>query len=276
MSITHASVKNPGDTGLASEWNADHVISDEDKSKRSVTLIVAASDSIDKTKVDYICDGIADQVEINTAIVALPVNGGRVVLLEGTYNITSSITPGTGTTLQGQGYNTIINATGDIIPIRSTNKDRIIVRDLRITGNPSAEPDKDNLRLENAEDSSVIRVMTERETQMGISLSGCTRCSILQCTVKNATMDGIFIHNTTYSTVSSCYAEGNDYGIRLWNGADDNVVSTCVAIGGTDSICIGNSPPNPGCFRDIILGNNARNGITDGGTNDIVEHNITA
>lgn len=41
--------------------------------------------------VDYLCDGTDDQVEINAAIQALPSGGGRIVIREGTYNITGTI-----------------------------------------------------------------------------------------------------------------------------------------------------------------------------------------
>ena len=40
---------------------------------------------------DYLCDGTADQTEINNAITALPANGGEIVILDGTYNIIKKI-----------------------------------------------------------------------------------------------------------------------------------------------------------------------------------------
>ena len=40
---------------------------------------------------DYLCDGTADQVQINAAITALPATGGEIVILDGTYNITAKI-----------------------------------------------------------------------------------------------------------------------------------------------------------------------------------------
>ena len=45
---------------------------------RTATLVVAASDSSDKSKAqaDYICDGTADNVQIQAAIDALPAGGG--------------------------------------------------------------------------------------------------------------------------------------------------------------------------------------------------------
>jgi len=53
----------------------------------------------------YVCDGTADEVQINAAIAALPAGGGKVVLSEGTFIIASSILrPITGRLwLEGQG-----------------------------------------------------------------------------------------------------------------------------------------------------------------------------
>lgn len=73
---------------------------------RSVTRTVAANDSSadSKAEADYLCDGVNDQVEIQAALDSLPANGGRVVLLEGTYNIAATIrVEKDSTTLEGQG-----------------------------------------------------------------------------------------------------------------------------------------------------------------------------
>ncbi|MCR4274730.1 MAG: right-handed parallel beta-helix repeat-containing protein [Candidatus Campbellbacteria bacterium] len=76
----------------------------------SVTYTVCASDSTNKNKCDYVADGTADEVEIQTAIDALPATGGHVLLLDGTYNTTSEIYTHYGLWLQGQGSGTIIKA----------------------------------------------------------------------------------------------------------------------------------------------------------------------
>lgn len=56
---------------------------------------------------DYLCDGSADDVEINAAITALPSTGGEVILLDGTYNITAAIKLGkAGVSLRGNGQAT--------------------------------------------------------------------------------------------------------------------------------------------------------------------------
>ena len=59
--------------------------------KRASRLTVGTSASGWTEKdCDYLCDGTADDVEINAAIEALN-NGGEIVLLDGAYNITNQI-----------------------------------------------------------------------------------------------------------------------------------------------------------------------------------------
>ena len=78
--------------------------------KRTATKIVAASDSLDKSRADYICDGVNDEVEINQAFSDLGTTGGTVKLLEGTYNLGGNIVPSSGSILSGVSRDkTIIN-----------------------------------------------------------------------------------------------------------------------------------------------------------------------
>src|SRR3990167_10805911 len=72
------------------------------------TIFVAASDasaaSIAAALPAYRCDGTADDVQIQAAIDALPAQGGKVLLSEGTFTITSAINVGIKyLTLQGAG-----------------------------------------------------------------------------------------------------------------------------------------------------------------------------
>lgn len=55
------------------------------------TFVVAASNSLNKARADYVCDGVDDQVEIQAALDALPDTGGEVALTEGTFNISAPI-----------------------------------------------------------------------------------------------------------------------------------------------------------------------------------------
>jgi len=81
---------------------------------QSATFVVAASDSLHLGLADYVCDGVDDQVEIQAAIDALPSDGGKVVLLNGTYFLSGSITAPQGSyniSIVGNGDNTVLKAT---------------------------------------------------------------------------------------------------------------------------------------------------------------------
>jgi hypothetical protein len=61
--------------------------------QRSATIVVATnwatnpSSATGYATADFQCDGTNDEVQINQALAALPLSGGKVLLLEGTYNI---------------------------------------------------------------------------------------------------------------------------------------------------------------------------------------------
>jgi hypothetical protein len=76
-----------------SKTNSNAWLPTEYPAGRTATLVVAASDSSDESKAqaDYLCDGIADNVEMQAAIDALPTAGGCIQLSEGTFYITSAI-----------------------------------------------------------------------------------------------------------------------------------------------------------------------------------------
>ena len=68
----------------------------------AATLVVAASDSLNKCGANFVCDGTDDQVEIQAAIDALPTGGGypfgggKVALLEGNFNFSDEVDVGSG------------------------------------------------------------------------------------------------------------------------------------------------------------------------------------
>ncbi len=85
------------------------------KSGVGATLTIAANDSPARSKVraDYICDGTADDVQIQAALDALPAGGGKVLLCEGTFYTVKAIQMPDHCTLEGLGYGTqIIKPTG--------------------------------------------------------------------------------------------------------------------------------------------------------------------
>lgn len=93
------------------------------KSKHSVTYC------------DYFCDGSTDTDVFQQAIDALPDDGGKIVILEGSYNISSQLICDKNVVLVGMGKSTTINCTNHyFIKIRSA---KVVIRDIfiNVTGN---------------------------------------------------------------------------------------------------------------------------------------------
>ena len=74
------------------------------------TFKVAASDANAKVieLADYVCDGTADDVQIQAAIDALPATGGKIVLSEGTFQVAAEIVLDSNVTIEGQGDGTVV------------------------------------------------------------------------------------------------------------------------------------------------------------------------
>ncbi len=102
----------------------------------SPMYVVAASDAPTaiKNRADYICDGTADESEINTALAL-----GNVQLTQGTYNIsTTGISMPNNTTLQGVGDSTILKGISYLTStkmIQASGTTGIRLRDFQIDGN---------------------------------------------------------------------------------------------------------------------------------------------
>ncbi len=107
------------------------------------TIVVAASDTTNegKSRADFVCDGTADNVDIQAAIDALPATGGKVVLLDGTFSISDQMTIPDFVTIEGVGPATILFAAADLDDRIFENADTsggnsdIELRNFKIDGN---------------------------------------------------------------------------------------------------------------------------------------------
>ena len=111
---------------------------------RTGTLVVAASNSsvLSKDSADFICDGTADDVQIQAAITYLAAGGtyglgGTVVLTEGTFNIATNILVKSNVHLKGQGPATILlnNGTPDQLISIATGVINYVLQDFNLNGN---------------------------------------------------------------------------------------------------------------------------------------------
>lgn len=88
---------------------------------------------------DYLCDGVDDQAEINEAIQALPAINGEIYILNGTYNISGTITLNKmGTVLRGSGYATVLKRSDAACTLLAKmTTDRCEVSYIRLDGRQS-------------------------------------------------------------------------------------------------------------------------------------------
>lgn len=115
--------------------------------RRSATKVVAASNALDTTNADYICDGTNDEVQIQAAIDAVNTGGvgGRVLLSEGDFNIEAKITLYSDIWLQGSGVGalsvtggTTLHLCYDGIMLEASSKNNIKISDMQIVGHMAA------------------------------------------------------------------------------------------------------------------------------------------
>lgn len=104
--------------------------------KPYATIVVAAADSdaVLSDYADFVCDGTADDVTITAAIAQA--NGGAVVLLDGLYYLSGSITMTNVTKLYGMGYGStrLIASTAAPVITKSSVLYRATIADLTIDG----------------------------------------------------------------------------------------------------------------------------------------------
>lgn len=299
MSITHSSVKTSGSKGTADEWNDDHVVTDESKPKNFTTLIVAASNSLDTTRADYVCDGIDDQDTINAAMAALPAGGGRISLLEGTYQITNPISiPDDDITIMGLGAATIIQTSDNIVMVTAANRSNILIADIRIIGAGAGHNSNVALFLDTCTESSVRGIWIEQAGAMGVFFETCDFVTIRDafmtgnieagmylykcnyCVIDNvisnsngAGFDGLYLRECTYCKVLNSYFDDNDRGIDVLGNSEHNTIMGCTSINNADTGIVISALS----VREIVTNNmvtgNAVAQITDLGANTVVSNN---
>jgi parallel beta-helix repeat protein len=171
---------------------------------RTATFVVAASDAtaVEKSQADYVCDGTADDVQLNAAITALPVGGGKIVLTEGTFNVVTSVIFKSNVTFMGQGYGTLISmaSTTTNEPILNVyaltgTYENVVIENLRIqgagSGNHATAGDQRGIHSRNTSNIRIRNVWVYETPSTGITLDQST----------NAIAENCFIQNTGYNCI---------------------------------------------------------------------------
>jgi hypothetical protein len=184
--------------------------------------VVAASDSNNKKYADYLCDGTADDVQIQAAIDAVEAAGGGTVFLrEGTFTIAAGLTIDTdyvNLVGEGMGATTIKlrNSHNAAVQMVNLAANYCTIRDLTVDGNKAnqASGAGKGICLDNAN-------------------AGKTNCQIVRCETKNVNYasgggNGIAVVGCDYFLVDACQIHDNeDSGIYVGSTALYGIISNC-------------------------------------------------
>ncbi|MCG2713048.1 MAG: right-handed parallel beta-helix repeat-containing protein [Candidatus Omnitrophica bacterium] len=203
--------------------------------------IVAAANSLDKTKADYVCDGTADQLEIQQAIDDLGTVGGAVYLLEGTYNISGAINldnvapVDSNKSIIGAGAGTVlklVTGTSNVNVINASNVNRILISQLMIDG------------------SNMV-------SSIGIYLGTVTYSKIDKVWVKNNQWC-IYLLSSSNNTITSNDVQGtnNQYNIYLNSSSNNTITDNNIQAGQAISIHLLSSSNNNIIANNNVQGNN--------------------
>ena len=195
---------------------------------------------------DYLCDGTNDQEEINAAISALPGNGGEVLLLDGTYNVTSSINLNIlNAKLSGNGNSSKIVASANAIVV---NAGCCEVSSLSIECNDST-------------------------SQSGITINQISSPATTYIVITNnyiyGALYGIRNNGSDRVLITNNRCVSNREGIHLFDNSNDNIIS--------DNFCCNSilDGIGTGSFRGLIANNVIASCPGDGITLNGSYNNVT-
>lgn len=207
---------------------------------QSATLVVAAVDASLETiaNADYVCDGTADEVEINAAIAALPAGGGKVVPSEGQFTLAARINfPADNIALEGMGREaTIITAVNgsaiDSTMVRISGRSNCSVRHLTIDANKA----------------------NQAVLLCGLYLENCNNCDVEDVAICDTTHIGLYVDSAASTSPNLirrvlitgagklAVVGGGSAGLQLDNDILGSVVEDLVVIGSSGhGMILGNS-----------------------------------
>lgn len=251
MAITHEDVKLSGDRGYASEWNKDHVVTDESKPKSSTTFIIAASNSEDTSRADYVCDGTADEVQINQAISDLPATGGKISLLEGAFQTDATITINKNYVfLEGAGRGTEIRTSGNFSAITVSGQIHVKIENMTLWAYGTGAANN-GIEFDNVGQSCISGCLIGNFYHNIYLHSTSYDNLITENSVRSGKEDAIYVNASTYTLITENNVSGNvKTGICLDSSADTNTIANndvtsnrehgIETIGSSNNIILGN------------------------------------
>lgn len=207
--------------------------------KKYATVVVGTSTAgYTADQVDFLCDGVDDQVEIQAAINKMYSSTypkyGEIQLLPGNYEITSHITLGVNYRdriwMHGSGAGTTIS---------------------RSNSGADVTPENSIIYLDNGEDSVYLSDLTLESDSGCCVYNNSVGCNIYNVIFRVSAGTGLFLSSTYASAVHDCRFIGSSYssGIAMHLGSTDanvsnNLISsvqTGVALANTNSVLLVNN-----------------------------------
>lgn len=197
-----------GDTGIQGDTGDQGDTGSSADAIESATIVVAASNSVDTSRADYVCDGTDDEVEINQAVDDLSSTGGTVKLLEGTYEISDTIVLDYDyINIVGNGWGTILNNDSDGVMFFRIDETYCSVKDLKISGSGSYDATgQEAIEVNNytGDHFTLDNVWIYGSARRGIWIEdGCDYIRIIDCYFSNCQDDAIFAEGN-YTLIRGC------------------------------------------------------------------------
>ena len=239
-----------------------------DKRVSRVTVATSVNSRWKSRDCDFLCDGIDDNVEINNAIQSLPEDGGEIVILDGTYNISSSILLNKNNTkISGNGKSTKFVRGWD-----SSSEEGIInisavdggctIENIYLDGNSGTYGNTNNAGIFTSTDNNKIsgniignsssaillsgnkEIVTDNhifDSDIGINLSGSNSCIVSDNILSNVESKAISLSDSLYNNIisNSCNRGNNtesdyteiQYSIYLSGSSSNNLITNNMIMG---------------------------------------------
>lgn len=273
--------------GFVEQDEVGEMDSAPNKNTRTARFVIGTSTAGYTTAdCDYLCDGVDDQTEINAAIQALTY-GGEIKLLDGVYNITSSISVdkenikisgcGKGTILKRQW--SVSSATDSVVTVSSSN---CSFDSFFIDGNNGEYDVGGGLYLiaENLTDIVISNLYSCNNGNYGLSLSNAKNAFVFGSFFDDNNSGISIAYNEKSTAVGNFCRNNKTFGISL-SHAEKCIVTnnTCVRGEGTSSDYTSAQHTiytNSGTSKCMITANNCSGKApTIAGSGNIADNNIT-
>ena len=295
-------IPSGGTYGQFLKWSADGtaVWSNDNNTRAARKVVGTSANGWTARDCDYLCDGTADQEEINAAINALPSTGGEVILLDGTYNISAKIDVSkSNVTLRGSGQATKL--------VRAFDGDEILylaggyctIEDINIDGKSGTYTSTDNRGIYFLTGNNLLKGLIVRNNAGYGICAAANYNKVIGCTV-SASRTGIRVDGDNCIVSGNIVHENTQYGIDV-NGNHNVVDGNVSRLNASANFYMYSSTYNTVCNNDfsvvsgesvtpkainltgtlnannIVVNNNVGDGAISvaGGTNNIVGSPVT-